>query len=75
MHKNQEVTTVSRKTEHTRDSVFNKLEQTIADLNLDDEYDSDYELSAGSRESPDLRAQLDALRVQHEQQAKSRPPV
>ena len=57
--KNQEVTTVSRETEHTQDSVSNRLEQTITDLNLDDEYDSDYERSAGSRESPDLHAQLD----------------
>ena len=44
-------------------------------LNLDDEYDSDYEHSAGSKESLDLRARLDARRAQHEQQAKSRPPV
>ena len=47
--------------------MFNRLEWTVADLNLDDEYDSEYERSAGSRESPDLRARLDAKRVLREQ--------
>ena len=50
-------------TKHTWDSVFNRLERIIADPNLDDEYDSDYERSASSRESPDLRAWLDARRA------------
>ena len=43
-----------------------RLEQTVVDPNLDDEYDSDYERSAGSKESADLRAWLDARRAQLE---------
>ena len=75
MHENWEVTIVSRGIEHTWDSMFNRLKRTIADPNLDDKYDSDYERLVGSRESPDLRSQLDAWRAQREQQAESRPPV
>ena len=74
-HKNQDVITVSREIEHTQDSVFNRPERAIADSNLDDEYNSDHERLAGSRESPDLRLQLEARRAQREQQAKSRPPI
>ena len=61
--------------EHARDSVFNKLERTRTDPNLDDEYDSEYKRSASSRESADLRAQLNARRARPEQQAESRPPI
>ena len=62
MHENREATLESHKTEHTRDSVFNRLAQPVADPNLDDDNDSEYkyECSASSRESADLRARLDA---------------
>ena len=60
---------------HTRDSVFDRLERTRVDLNLDDGYNSENERSAGSRESADLRARLNAQRARPEQQAESRPPV
>ena len=55
--------------------MFSRLKQTVANLNLDDEYDSEYECSAGSRENADLRARLDAQRAQREQQVENRPPV
>ena len=42
--------------------MFNKLERIVADPDLDDEYDSEYERSVGSRESIDLRARIDAQR-------------
>ena len=63
MSKNQETTPKPFGTEHTRDSVFNRLERTVIDPNLDDEYDSEHEHSAGSRESADLHARLDAQRA------------
>ena len=47
----------------------------MADPNLDDEYDSEYERSTGSKESANLRAWLDAQRVQREQHAENKPPV
>ena len=61
--KNRETTSKSHGIEHTRDSVFNRLERTVADPNLDDEYDFEYERSAGSRESIDLHARLDTQRA------------
>ena len=61
--------------EHTRDSVFNRLERTKADPNLDDGYDSEYECSAGSKEKVNLRARLNARRARLEQQAESRPLI
>ena len=70
-----EPTLKSHNTEHTRDSFFNRLEQPVANLNLEDDYDSEYERSAGSRESVDLRARLDARRAQREQQVENRLPV
>ena len=58
MLENHESTLESHKTEHTKDSVFNELERPVDDPNLDDDYDSDseYERSAGSRDSADLHA-------------------
>ena len=60
---------------HTRDSVFDRLERIRVDPNLDDGYNPENQLSAGSRESVDLRARLNAGRARSEQQAESRPPV
>ena len=65
----------SRASEHTRNSVFSRLERVKVDPNLDDGYDSENERSAGSRESTDLRARLNVRRARPEQQAESRPPV
>ena len=42
---------------------------------MDDDYDSEFNYSIGSRESADLRARLNAQRAQPEQQAEHRPPV
>ena len=70
-----EPTLESHRTEHTRDSVFNRLERPVADPNFDNDYDSKYERSTGSRDSTDLRARLDAWRAQREQQAENQPPV
>ena len=39
-----------------RDSVFNKIEQSVTDPNLDDDYDSEYEHFVGSRGCADLLA-------------------
>ena len=64
MHKNRETAIESHRTEHTRDSIFNRLERTIVDPNLDEEYDSDYKGSTGSGESPDLQSRLNARRAQ-----------
>ena len=75
MHENRGNTPELHGPKHTRDSVFNRLERTRADPNLDDGYDSKYEHSAGSRESTDLRAQLNARRARPEQQAESKSPV
>ena len=75
VRENCEPTLESYKTEHTRDSVFNRLKRPVADPNLDDNYDSEYERLAGSRESANLCAQPDARRAQREQQAENRPPV
>ena len=55
--------------------MFNRLERTVADPNLDDEYDSEYEHSADSKESANLHARLDTQRAQREQQAESKPLV
>ena len=74
-HKNRGTTPKSHGPKHTRDSVFNRLELTVVDPNLDDEYDSEHERSAGSRENADLRARLDTQRAQREQQAENKPPV
>ena len=74
-HKNRETTLESHETEHTRDSVINRLERIVDDPNLDDKYDSEYERSTGSRESADLRARLDARRAWCQQQAENRPLV
>ena len=54
---------------HTKDSVFDRLERIRVDPNLDDGYNFENERSAGSRESADLRARLNARRVRPEQQA------
>ena len=75
VHKNRKPTPKSHKIEHTRDLVFNRLERPVVDSNLDDDYDSEYEGSAGSRESADLRGRLDAWRAQPGQQPKNWPPV
>ena len=75
MLENRKPTPKSHKTWHTRDSVFNRLERLVADPNLDDDYDSEYERSAGSKESTDLGAWLDARWAQHEQKAKNQPLV
>ena len=61
LRENREPTLESHKTEHTRDSIFNRLERPAAYPNLDNDYDSEYESSTGSRENTDLCAQLDAL--------------
>ena len=66
MHENRETTPKSRRTKRTRDSVFNRLEQTVGDPSLDDKYDSKYECAAGSKETADLRARLDAQRALRE---------
>ena len=58
--KNRETAPESHGTEQTRDSVFNRLKRIMADSNLNDEYESEYECSAGSRESTDRGARLDA---------------
>ena len=58
-----------------RDFVLSRLEQSVTDSNLDDDYDSEYRRSAGSRDCADLRAWLDARRVQRKQQAENQPPV
>ena len=55
--------------------MFDRLERIKVDPNLDDGYDSENERSAGSRESADLRARLNARRARPEQQAESRPLV
>ena len=60
VREDRQPTSESYKIEHTRDSVFNRLELLVADLDLDDDYDSEYECSVGSRESIILRARLDA---------------
>ena len=52
IHENRETAIESHQTEHTRDSVFNRLERTIVDSNLDEEYDLDYKGSAGSKGAP-----------------------
>ena len=52
-----------------RDSIFNRLERTRTDPNLEDGYDSKYERSAGSRESIDLATRLNARRARPEQPA------
>ena len=59
MRENHEPTSESHKTEHTKDSVFNKLEQSMDDPNLDDDYDSEYKCLVGSRENINLHARLD----------------
>ena len=61
--------------EHTRNSVFSRLERVRVNPNLDDGHDIENERSAGSRESVDLVVRLNARRARPEQQAKSRPPV
>ena len=61
--------------EHTRDSVFNRIERVRDDPNLDDGYNSENERSTGSRDNTDLRARLNARWARPEQQAKSRLPV
>ena len=43
--------------------------------NLDDDYDSKYERLASSKESPNLRAQLDTRWAQREQQTENWPPI
>ena len=75
MRENLEPTSESYKTEHTKDSVFNRLDQPVDDPNLDDNYEFEHERSVGSRESADLHARLDAQQAQREQQAENRPPV
>ena len=75
MHEDHEPTPESRNTEHTRESVFNRLERPVADLNLDDNYDSEYEHLASSRGSADLCPRLNAQWAQHEQQVENRPPI
>ena len=73
--KNRETTPESHGTKKTRDSVFNRLERTMADPNLDDEYDSEYEHPAGSRERADQCARLDAQKARHEQLVENKPHV
>ena len=60
VHGDHEPTLESRQIEHTRDSIFNRLERLVANPNLDDDYDFEYEHSAGSRGSADLRGRLNA---------------
>ena len=59
MSENHEPTPESHKTKHTKDSVFNRLEQPMDDPNLDDDYNSECKCLVGSKESIDLRARLD----------------
>ena len=47
----------------------------MAELNLDNDYDSQYERLTSSRENTDLRALLDVRRAQRKQQAKNWPPI
>ena len=74
-HKNRGNAPELHEPEHTRDSVFNRLEQTRTNPNLYVGYDSEYERSASSRESANLRAQLNTRRARPEQQAESIPPI
>ena len=55
-HKDRELTPESRTSKHTWDSVFNWLERPAVDPNFDDDYDSEFENSTGSRGNADLRA-------------------
>ena len=57
----------ARTPEHTRDSIFDRLERIRVDLNLDNEYNTEDERSAASRGSSDLRARLNARRARPEQ--------
>ena len=59
MCENHEPTLESHKTEQTKDSIFNRLEQPMDYPHFDDDYDSECKCLVGSRESIDLRARLD----------------
>ena len=59
-HEDCKPTPEPRQTERTRDSVFNRLERPVANPNLADDYDSEFERSVGSRGSVDLCARLNA---------------
>ena len=63
----RELTPESRQTECTWDSVFNRIELPAIDPNMDDDYDSEFDHSASSRGSADLRALLDGRRAEREQ--------